>query len=76
MYICDYSRIKFSLIELFFPNLFGEYKAKEEIQNVRKTLEALYGEYVDILSLENPSITQSQTQSPASSRIFFFFKIC
>ncbi|XP_044464084.1 zinc finger BED domain-containing protein RICESLEEPER 2-like isoform X2 [Mangifera indica] len=55
-------RIKFLMITLAFPILYGEENAPGEIENVKRNLEKLYNEYVDIMSSENPSTTSAPSQ--------------
>ncbi|XP_044481225.1 zinc finger BED domain-containing protein RICESLEEPER 1-like [Mangifera indica] len=66
-------RIKFFMITLAFPTLYGEENTPVEIENVKRALEKLYGEYVDMLSSRNSSTVfahpqhQPKTQQAPSS---------
>lgn len=51
------------MITMTFPILYGEDKTIEEIQNIKRILEILYDEYVDFMSLENPSFAPPQHQT-------------
>lgn len=51
------------MIEFVFPILYGDIKAKEEIQNVKKTLETLYGQYMALLPSDNESNVQTHQSS-------------